>query len=54
MTSWYSDTVGICNSLDAIDGYSVPAKNTLVILPKRLGRLRVLVDNKIAASGTWV
>jgi hypothetical protein len=40
-------------SLDAIAANSAEAKNTLVFLPKRLGKLRVLVDTTVAPSRTW-
>ena len=44
MAAWYSATVGMWPSLDAIAANSALAKNTLVFLPKRLGKLRVDVD----------
>ena len=48
MASWYSATVGMWPSLDAIAVNSALAKNTLVFLPKRLGKLRVLVEITVA------
>ena len=56
--SWYSATVGILPSLDVMAANSALAKNTLVFLPKRLGKLRVLVDTKDIKSAdkrwNWV
>jgi hypothetical protein len=40
-------------SLEAIAANSALTKNTLVFLPKRLGKLRVLVDTTVAPSRTW-
>ena len=52
MSARYSSRVGMRPSLEQTAASSALPKNTLVFLPKRLGKLRVLVLMTVAPSRT--
>ena len=45
--------VGMRPSLEQIEASSALPRYTLLFLPRRLGKLRVLVENTVAPSFTW-
>ena len=51
--SMCSATVGMRPSLEHTAASSALVRNTLVFLPRRLGKLRVGVDTTVAPSRTW-